>query len=166
MTRALKAKIYDPVDLMRAPSGTIAFTGAANLGQAATAVTVYTITGRVMILHMPPPFVTEALVSTVNLGTISLGVASDVIAFIGATTVGAGTFAVNDWWWRDTSIVPGVGRDPMDFTSATKMVISENLIIDCLTQNITDGTLRFDGLMYRPLTAGARLALGPNMVAV
>ena len=146
-------------DLKRAPRKTIAFTGAANLGQAGTAVTVWTITGRVQPIYFPGPFVTEALVSTIDLGTISLGLTNVVAAFVAATTVGAGTFAINDWWNAAADVTPSSGID----VTYTKDVgysyapISENIIINCLTQNITDGTLVFDGLWYRPLTAAGAL---------
>ena len=146
-------------DLKRAPRKTIAFTGAANLGQAGTAVTVWTITGRVQVLFFPVPFVTEALVSTVNLGTISLGITNTVGGYIPAATVGAGSFAVNDWWNSVSSFIPGYGAE---FAVSADTInqyapISENIIINCLTQDITAGTLQFDGVWYRPLTADGAL---------
>ena len=148
---------YD--QLVRAPRKTIAFTGAANLGQAGTAVTVWTITGRVQVLNFPSPFVTEALVSTLNTGTISLGLTNVVAGFLQAATVGSGTFAINDWWVGASDVTPSDGRDiaqaPFNFNPYPP--ISENIIIDCSTQDITDGTLVFDGLWYRPLTADGAL---------
>ena len=146
-------------DLKRAPRKTIAFTGAANLGQAGTAVTVYTITGRVQLIHFLTAFVTEALVSTINLGTISLGLTNAVTGYISTTTVGSGTFAVNDWWSSDTNVIPSAGNDLARSTNTLNSLapISENIVINCLTQDITDGTLVFDGLWYRPLTADGAL---------
>ena len=146
-------------DLKRAPRKTIAFTGASGLGLAGTAVIVWTITGRVQVVSFPSPFITEALVSTVNLGTISIGLTNSVTFFTAAVTVGAGDFAVNDWWY-DGAAIPSYGRDHASvgvFNTEPVPPISENIIINCLTQNITDGTLVFDGLWYRPLTADGAL---------
>src|SRR3990167_3375176 len=154
-------------DLLRAPPGRVVFTGAANRGQAATDVTVYTLTGRVELFAMSPPFVTEVLVSTSNLGTISVGTASQPVWLVGTTTVGAGTFALNNWWTMTSTLQLGTGVDLVRGANAgsagTAMPISEDIIIRCLTQNTTDGQLDFDGLWYRPLTAGAGLALGSGM---
>lgn len=145
---------YDQV--LRAPTKTIAFTGAAGLGQVASPVTIWTITGRVLLLH-GTAFCTETVVSTGGTGTIALGSASNTGRLISALTVGVGTLAVNEWWspantqagveyeWGSTTSGNGVGWG-----------VAENIIITVATNAITDGTLVFD-CWYLPITVGAIL---------
>lgn len=145
---------------LRAPTKTLAFTGAANLGQAATASTIWTITGRVLLIY-GTTFCTETLVSTVNLGVLRLGVASSTNGFLTQTTIGAGTISVNAWW-GDQQVTPGMSTDWVMNANGGgawggPIVISQNIILSADTQDITDGTLVFD-CYYMPLTAGGSLA--------
>ena len=144
--------------MVRAPTKTLAFTGAANLGQAATASTIWTITGRVLLIY-GTAFCTETVVSTINLGTIALGVASSTAHFIAATTMGAGSLATNDWWDNGAGTPAGVAADWAFYSNVNVNAykpISENIIVSAATQDITDGTLVFDAF-YIGLTAGASL---------
>ena len=144
--------------LVRAPDKTITFTGASGLGQAGTNVTVYTITGRVLIVYFPPPFCTTLLTEAAPTATVSLGTTTTVALFIGATT--STLIDVNEWWddTADGNILQGSGSDLVGNGIAAPGVISENIVIACATQNTNAGVLVFQGLMYIPLTAGASLA--------
>ena len=62
---------YD--QLIRAPTKTITFTGGAGAGAVGSAVTIWTISGRVL-LERGMSFCSTTLVSTSNTGTIALGV--------------------------------------------------------------------------------------------
>lgn len=154
----MKLTLPQSTGLVRAPTKTIAFTGASGLGAAGSTTTVYTITGRVKLVY-GSIFCTETLVSASNLGTISMGVAADVEAYRAAIVVGAGTIAANDWWGAAGDTMAGLGRDWVtnaDAAEAVNAFLSQDIIIDCLTQNTTDGTLVID-CWYIPLTAGASL---------
>lgn len=136
---------------------TVTFTGATGLGEAGTVVPVFTTTGRVGVERLTA-FCTETLVSTSNLGTISLGVPTTDDAFAEAFTVAAGAAATNEWWDAlITDFVAGSATDMMEGISRTGVSLSENIIINPLTQDITDGTLVID-CWYLPITDNGALA--------
>ena len=145
-----------PSALRRAPTKTIAFTGAAGLG-AVGDITVWTITGRVLVCWLTA-FCTENFVSAGG-GTVSLGTATRVTKFIASAT--ATTLNINEWWVDGTPITEAVnvinqttnGSDP----SQMNVNISSDVIIDVLTANVTDGTLVFD-CWYLPVTSNGSLA--------
>lgn len=142
-----------PSALVRAPDKTITFTGAAGLGAAGGNVTVYTITGRVLLVHFPPPFCTTNLGEAAPTATVSLGTPTNVDDLIGATN--SVDIDANEWWSSPTSPVAG---DDAELTNTSSIrVLSENIIIACATQNTNAGVLVFQGLYYIPLTAGASL---------
>lgn len=141
-----------PPQLVRAPDKTITFTGAANFGQAGTNVTVYTITGRVLIVYFPPPFCTTGLGEAGATATVSLGTASQVGAIISATD--SVNIDTNEWWEPDT-LGQGYG---LALTAKFPAGVSESIIINCLVQNTNAGVLAFQGVHYIPLTAGAALS--------
>lgn len=150
--------IYLPPNLVRAPTKTLAFTGAANLGAVGSPITIWTLTGRVLLVY-GTAFCTETVVSTANTGTIALGTASRTLGFVGASTMGASSLATNEWWAEGAMIAGAQG----DWVSGANQVtlnvagLSESIIITVATNAITDGTLVFD-CFYIPLTAGAGLA--------
>lgn len=151
--------IYLPPDLVRAPTKTLAFTGAANLGAVASPITIWTITGRMLLIY-GTAFCTETVVSTAGTGTIALGNTSIVGRFIAAATMGAGTLALGDWW-NQAGTPAGVSDDWVASAAGTAaygpQALSENIIVTVATNAITDGTLVFD-CYYMPLTAGASLS--------
>lgn len=150
--------VYSPPPdaMLRAPTKTIAFTGAEGLGEAGTAVPVWTTTGRVMLIYMSA-YISETLVSASDLGTISLGIVGATTIFTGASTVGSGAGAVGDWWAAgDDDFIPGAAPNLLYNLAMAGVPISANIIISPATQNITDGTLVMD-CFYIPLSAGASL---------
>lgn len=142
---------YD--QLIRAPTKTITFTGGAGAG-AVGSVTVWTISGRVLIQILPPPFCTTDLTEALATATVSLGVTSSTGFLLGATTSTA--IDANEWW-DDTTPALGIATDIMTRGSSNPVVVSENIIITCATQATNGGVLVFD-CWYRPLTAGASLS--------
>ena len=135
---------------------TIALTGAAGNGLVNETVTVFTITGRVLV-HWLAAFCTADVVGAT--GTLTLGTTGDVDGFIALTT---GTdIDVDDWW---TAAAPAAGsKSPLEVatgglvTSQGPKLLSENIILGVLTATLTAGTFVFD-VMYTPLTDGARLS--------
>ena len=145
-----------PTALRRAPTKTIALTGAAGLG-AVGDVTVWTITGRVIVCWLTA-FCTEDLASAGG-GTISLGTASRVTKFLASIT--ATTLDINEWWVDGSPLSEALniinqttnGSDP----SQMNVVLSSDVIIDVLTADVTDGTIVFD-CWYLPITSNGSLA--------
>lgn len=134
---------------------TVAFSNAAGAGAQGT-VTVFTITGRVLV-HAITAFCTE-LMAGVN-STIELGVTGDIDGFIAQTT--ASNLAADEWWAAAApptasgvtladSVTGGIT------TSQRAKAISGNIFVTVATADLTDGTIVFD-VLYTPLTDGARL---------
>lgn len=140
-------------NIVRAPDKTITFTGAAGAGAVGN-VTVYTITGRVLLVYFPPAFCTTLLTEAGATATVSLGVTSAVTLFIGATN---SVDIDASEWWATTLPAAGYGIMPAD-VGGYPYAISENIVIACAAQNTNAGVLVFQGLHYIPLTAGASLA--------
>ena len=142
--------------------GRLSFTGAAGLGAVGT-VTIATITGQVEINRLYA-YVSEALVSVSNTGTITLGVTSNDQVLIAPTTVAPGAFDLGTWW---TSSAGGVtpGLDLVYSVLGAALATAGNLINTIATNNVTNGQLDY-GLWWRPLSADCSLTLGPNLVAI
>ena len=136
---------------------TIAFDGTAGLGLETSDVTVFTITGRVLV-HAITAFCTEDLAGAT--ATLALGVTGDTDAFIASTT--ATDIDANDWW---AAAAPPAANGVTLADSVTGGIttgqrlkaVSGNIFITISTADITDGTLVFD-VIYTPLTDGARLS--------
>ena len=145
---------YD--QLIRAPTKTITFTGGAGAGAVGSAVTIWTLTGRVMLFHITC-FCTTTVVSTAGTGTIALGVATTTSAFVSTTTMGAGTLAANDWWNGANSTPAEIGQEILPFSAGAPQTLNESIIITVATNAITSGVLVFD-CWYRSLTTGGSLS--------
>lgn len=149
---------YRPL-LRRAPDKTITFTGAANLGQAGTNVTVYTTTGRVMVVHAPGPFCTANLGEAAATATISIGTVSAPDNFWSAFN--STTLNQNEWMSAFSSIpsADGMGGDIVGGGGWDgAIMLSEDIVIACAAQNTNAGTLVFQGWLYYPLTADGKLS--------
>src|SRR3989304_5161178 len=70
--------------LLRTVRKTITFTGAANLGQAGTNTTVFTVTGQIHVVLLTP-YCTTNLDEALATATVSLGTATQAALFIAAT---------------------------------------------------------------------------------
>ena len=132
-------------DVLGPVSKSVTFTGASGLGQAATATTFFTVTGQVEIVSIVP-FCVLTLVDTSNTATISLGVTGIVELFLAATQ---STLLATDEMWNDTSPAEKAIAIPAAFKN---IAISDDILVDCLTENTDGGTLRVD-LYWRALSS-------------
>lgn len=137
---------------------TVAFAGGVGTG-AAGPVTVFTITGRVLV-HKITAFCTESLLTT-GAATVALGVAADTDAFIFATT--ATEIDINEWWTGITAGAADQGAHTLAYNAAAgqtvnqqNKTVSQDIIITVASFDVTDGTLVFD-VWYDPITSGAKL---------
>lgn len=132
-------------DVLGPLSKSVTFTGAANLGQAASATTYFTVTGQVEIITIVP-YCVLTLVDGTNTATVSLGVTGIVELFIAATQ---STLLATDEMWDGTSPTDKAIAIPAAFKN---IAISDDIIVDCLTENTDGGALRID-LYWRPLSS-------------
>lgn len=138
---------------------TIAFDGTAGGGAVGTAVTIFTITGRVWV-DLISAFCTEDLVSAGG-GVLEVGCSSDVDAFFVNQTATA--IDVNEWV-AAASVTPQAGAISVSVPSGggynsiqTHKALSANIIGTITVGDITDGTIVFD-VWYTPLTDDGKLA--------
>ena len=131
----------------RKATKTLTFTGAANLGQAATNATLFTVTGEILVLYLTP-FCTVNLGEAAPTATVSLGVTGSTALFIAATNsvnIDANTF------WVDTApdangvAIPAALKD---------IIVTDNILVACAAQNTNAGAIRFD-LLWLPLSSDA-----------
>lgn len=127
---------------------TVTFTGAAGLG-AAGAVSLFTITGRVLVERIVP-YCSTLLTETGGTATLALGVTGSTALFIaatGATAIDAGEF------WVDTTPDPAGIALP----AALKGVpIAADIIATVADATINAGVIAFD-VYWRPLSDAATL---------
>jgi len=131
-------------NLLRA-SKTRTFTGAANLGQAGTNTTWFTVTGEVLVLFIVG-FCTTDLTEAAATATITLGITGETALFIAATnavTIDANEFWVDTTPVLDREILPAAVKD---------IAISADVVSAVAAQNINGGTLRID-CWWLPLSA-------------
>lgn len=135
----------------------ITFAGGTGTGAAGT-VTVFTVTGRV-ILHALTAFCTSDLTVS-GAATIELGVTGQTAVIIVQTT--ASGIDANEWWGDATPIAGSVVIRQPDSTvdgagtAQAERTLSTDVIATIATADVTGGTLIFDAI-YTPLTDGARL---------
>lgn len=141
------AQIFPP-SAPRVITKTITFTGASGLGQFGTAVPLFTVSGDVLITRIAARCTTNLAGAS---ATISVGTAGTVAGLIALTTA-TGLTTTNKWWADATPA-------PMKSLAALNQnaVLSDNIIINPLTANVTGGVLVFY-CEYVPLSAGAVLS--------
>jgi hypothetical protein len=134
--------------LIRTVVKTVTFTGAANLGQAATAVTVFTVTGMITVVKITARCTTD-LVPAVAGATVALGTVATPLLFI-TTTTSADVDSPDVWSQAAPTlrsiIIPTIMKDTL--------VNGENIIITNATQDTSGGVLDII-LTYTAETAGA-----------
>ena len=114
-------------------------------------VTVFSITGRVLILSLTA-FCTADLVEDGAVTGIELGGATDVNAFIVSTD--PATIDANEWW-ADASPVGGVKQ--MDALQVDVMTDEDIILTITGGTDLNSGAIVFD-VFYLPLTDGASLS--------
>jgi len=144
------------MEIIRASQGsqraskTITFTGAANMGNAGENVTIFTVTGEILVLALIP-FCTTDLTEAVGTATISLGVTSSVALFIAATD--SKEIDANEFW-VDTAPDPyGIALP----ATLKDIPITDNIVAACATQDTDGGVLRFD-LYWMPLSSNGAVS--------
>ena len=123
---------------------TVTFDGTSGKGLAGTAVTVFTVTGRIYI-HALTAFCTTNLNQAQATAQISLGTTNQPTRFIGAmNSVDLDANA----WWVTTTPAPG----SIDLPDALQSVlVGENIIVNPTAQNTNDGIVVFD-LFWEAIT--------------
>ena len=135
----------------------LTFTGAAGFGLAADVITIFTVTG-VVILRNLLVVCTDTLTQNLATPTLALGVSNLPTFFIAATTA-TGLTSTNNIW-QDTTPSPVAEAMPAGFKDiALATNIAALAIIATVggTNNINGGTLVFDA-WYDAVTDGANLA--------
>lgn len=129
-------------------SKTVTFTGAAGLGAQGT-VSLFTVTGGLVLIHLIAPRCTVNLASAGG-GTLALGTTNQATRFIAATT--ATDIDASEIW---TSNSPTAGS--VDTPDALGSVLTlEDIIGTVATANITAGAIEFN-VLWEPVTPGAKL---------
>lgn len=141
---------HSPTSLSRRSRATVTFTGAAGLGEAGTAVPVFTVTGEVIIDALVP-YCTTLLTESGATATVSLGVTAGVADFIAATN------AVDidaDEFWVDTA--PDANGVPLP-AALTNILITDNIIVTPAAANVTAGVIEFTAF-WRPISTDGNVA--------
>lgn len=133
--------------LLRIVRKTITYTGATNFGEAASNVTIFTVTGKIHVVSLVP-------YCTVNLGesgataTITLGTTATTALFIAATN--SVDIDADDVW-----TATGPTTRSLAIPAALKDIAVNNDIVNaCATTNTNSGAVQYT-LVYYPLSAGA-----------
>lgn len=135
---------------------TLTFTGAANLGEAGTNATVFTVTGEVLIVALVP-FCTTLLTEAAPTATVSLGTPGGGTLLIGTTN---SVDIDADEFWVDTT--PDANGVPLPSASSPPyglkdIVLTSDVVVVCATQNTTGGVIRFD-CWWLPLSSNGNVA--------
>jgi hypothetical protein len=126
----------------------VTFADAVNQGRVGSNVTIFTLTGRVL-LHNITAYCTTLLTKN-GAATMSLGTASVVAAFIAATDP---TVIDANEWWEGTTPIAGVGEAIL----ASPVPLSESIVVVPAADDITAGVIVFDA-WYDQITDDGALA--------
>ena len=136
---ALKGPVYK----------TVTFTGGAGAGEAGTAVSVFTVTGEVLVVALVP-FCTTLLTEASATATIALGVTGSTSLFIAATN--SVEIDANEFWVDTAPDANGVALP----ATLKDIVITDNIIVTSADQNTNAGVIRFQ-CYWMPLSTDASL---------
>ena len=130
-------------------SKSITFTGAAGLGLAGSVITLFTVTGEVLVVDLVP-FCVLNLGEAAPTATLILGVTGATSLFIAATN--AVDIDTGEFWVSTTPTGMGIAVPaPM-----REIVITDNVLLTPAAQNVNAGTLRFD-LLWKPLSSDGKV---------
>ena len=121
-------------------------------GGTASTFTIFTVTGDILVTCIG--VIDAAVTSVSNLGSISLGIAGGTGVLLGADTVDATAFAVDDVW----TIGAGADNGSAIFDHDAGRVIAggANINLFRITQNLTAGDIDFYAY-WRPLSANGNV---------
>lgn len=114
----------------------VTFDGTAGLGEAGTAVPVFTVTGEVVIEELIP-YCTTLLTEALATATVSLGVTGSVALFIAATN--SVDIDANEFWVDTAPDANGIAIP----AALQNIAITDNIIVTPATQNTNAGVLEF-----------------------
>lgn len=135
----------DTVVQLRHVRKTVTFTGAVGLG-AVGAVTVFTITGRILIERMVN-FCTVLLEEAAPTATIQLDVgATSLVGVTNAVNIDA-----NEFWIDSGPLTEAESHKLLASNSIFAVMTDQNVVLNIAAQNVTAGTIIFD-IWYRPIT--------------
>jgi len=129
---------------------TVTFDGTANLGQAGSNTTLFTVTGEVLIEAIVP-FCTTLLTEALATATVSLGVTGNVTLWNAATN--SVDIDANEFW---VSTVPDANGVTLGATYARPTVITDDILVAAATQDTNAGVIRFD-VYWKPLSSDGLL---------
>lgn len=129
---------------------TLTFTGAANLGQAASNATVFSVTGQVLIVALAP-FCKTSLTEAGATATSSLGVTGATTLFIAATN--SVDIDANEFWVDGTPDANGVAIP----AALRDILITDDIIVANAVDDTDGGVVRFDCL-WTPLSSDGNVA--------
>lgn len=143
--------ITPPGALLRTSTKTLTFTGAATLGQSASPIVLFTVTGCVDV-SLIAGYCTTTLVSAGG-GTLALGVTGSTSLFIGATT--ATSIATTAPLWASTT----PNASGLAAPSALKdiLVVGAQILGTVAVADITAGVLVVT-CYWLPISLGASIA--------
>jgi hypothetical protein len=122
--------------VLRTSRKTITFDGTAGGGAAGTNVTVFTVTGEILVAAIVP-YCTTLLTEAVAGATVSLGVTSSVVLFIAATN--SPDIDADEFWVDTAPDARGVALP----AALKDIVITENVVVAPATQNTDSGVVDF-----------------------
>ncbi len=135
---------------LKRASMSLTFTGAVNLGQAASNATVFTCTGEVLIVALVP-FCTTNLGEAGATATSSLGVTSATTLFIAATN--SVDIDANEFWVDSSPDANGIALP----AALRDIVITDDIIVANAVTDTDAGVIRFD-CYYYPLSSDGELS--------
>lgn len=115
----------------------VTFTGAANLGQAGTNTTWFSVTGEVLVLAISGSC-TANLTEAAPTATITLGITGNTNLFIAATN--AVDIDANEFWVSTTPTANGIALP----AACKDILVTDDILSAVAAQNINGGTLRID----------------------
>ncbi len=137
---------------LRYASKSIIFNGGAGRGLVASVVPWFNITGAIHMERLSG-FVKTALVSTLNTGTLSLGVTGGGTAIAAAVVVNGANFAVNQHWAAAT---PGSTITQMAQAFRESVISAAQMISNVTINDITQGELILT-ISWYPVSDGGLL---------
>ena len=128
----------------------ITYTGAAGAGLAASPVTIFTVTGEILVVAIVP-FCTTLLTESGATATIALGITGSTSLFVAATD--AVEIDANEFWIDATPDAAGVALP----AGLKDIVITADIINTIAVANVNAGVIRYS-LYWMPLSDDAAVS--------
>ena len=132
---------------------TITLDGTAGLGEAATVVPLFTVTGQVFV-HIITAFCQTGLGEAAPTATVSLGTTNNVAAFTAATD--SVDIDTKEWWVAAAPSTLG-SIDPLTTQQGMLVEGTDNIILNPLTQDTNAGVIDFT-VLWEPISSGGTIS--------